>query len=126
MELQVIAPEDSIGSWKYDLSNYLMHLDIRPTEIQVNDAQWVTYRSKHMLLVDENAIYEFKRDRPDLVVLRNSPKVNLDRLIRHLKPELIIADGSNYHSYVHLWENSCKKNKTPFHSTLQKGALIIK
>jgi competence protein ComEC len=42
-----------------------------------------------------------------------------------LNPKIIIADGTNYKSYLKDWEETCLKNKTPFHNTLQKGAFVL-
>ncbi len=77
-----------------------------------------------MLVVDSLGIYKtsFKTD---YVLLRNSPKINLNRLIDHLEPKLIIADGSNYKSYQERWLETCVKKEIPFHQTSKKGAFII-
>jgi len=77
-----------------------------------------------LLIVDSLAIYDVDFN-PDMILLRNSPKINLDRLIDHLEPKLIIADGSNYKSYVARWEETCFNKKLPFHATAKKGAFII-
>lgn len=61
-----------------------------------------------------------------IIILMGSPKFNLKRVLLEKNPSLIIADGSNYKSYVELWRKTCKKQKTPFHSTLQNGAYILK
>jgi competence protein ComEC len=42
-------------------------------------------------------------------------------MFQTLKPEMVVADGSNYSTYISLWETTCLKNKTPFHSTGEKG-----
>ena len=52
-------------------------------------------------------------------------KEYLNRLIDSIKPKYIIADGSNYKSYIEYWENICKKRKLPFHQTSKNGAFII-
>ncbi len=79
---------------------------------------------KLLLIIDSLSVYHvgFK---PDMVLLRNSPKINLDRLIDHLEPKLIIADGSNYKSYMSRWEETCSNKNLPFHATAKKGALTI-
>ncbi len=56
-----------------------------------------------------------------VVVLRNSPKINLDLFIMRQQPTQIIADGSNYKSYISRWKASCRKAKIPFHATGEKG-----
>ena len=60
-----------------------------------------------------------------IILLSNSPKINLDRILKNNTPKMIIADGSNYKSYINRWEKTCSKQKTPFFSTEQNGAFII-
>ena len=81
--------------------------------------------NKHLLVIDSLGVYNIKSLKPDFVLLRQSPKINLNRLIDSLKPKQIIADGSNYKSYIERWEHICKKRKIPFHQTSKKGAFII-
>jgi competence protein ComEC len=80
---------------------------------------------KTLLVIDSLGVYNVKSFSPDYVLLRQSPKINLNRLIDSIKPKYIIADGSNYKSYVERWESICKKRKLPFHQTRKKGAFII-
>ena len=46
------------------------------------------------------------------------------RLIDSIHPSTIIADGSNYKSYVARWKLTCLKTKITFHATSEKGAFI--
>ncbi|WP_418602848.1 ComEC/Rec2 family competence protein [Hwangdonia sp.] len=80
---------------------------------------------KTLLVVDSLGVYNIKSFQPDYVLLRQSPKINLNRLIDSIKPKHIIADGSNYKSYIKQWEAICEKRKLPFHQTSKKGAFII-
>ncbi|MFD1163653.1 ComEC/Rec2 family competence protein [Hwangdonia seohaensis] len=80
---------------------------------------------KTLLVVDSLGVYNIKSFQPDYVLLRQSPKINLNRLIDSIKPKNIIADGSNYKSYIKQWEAICEKKKLPFHQTSKKGAFII-
>jgi competence protein ComEC len=59
------------------------------------------------------------------VLLRDSPKINLERLIGCLNPKIIVADGSNYHTYLSRWAETAKKQKTRFHHTGKNGAFRI-
>jgi len=79
-----------------------------------------------ILLIDSLGIYDLVGLQNPIVILQQSPKVNLERLIAQLKPKQIIADGSNYKSSVLLWQQTCLKTKTPFWSTYQNGAYILK
>ena len=49
----------------------------------------------------------------------------MDRLIDSLRPIKIIADGSNYKSYVARWKATCLKQKIPFHYTGEKGFYVF-
>ncbi len=46
-------------------------------------------------------------------------------MIETLQPELIIADGSNYKSYIKRWKIAAAKQKIPFHTTYEKGFISI-
>ena len=81
--------------------------------------------NKHLLVVDSLAVFNLKGITVDYVVLTQSPKLNLTRLIDSLKPKVIIADGNNYRSYVNRWEATCLKQKLPFYHTGKTGAYII-
>lgn len=83
------------------------------------------FAHKKILLIDSTSAYKTSIQ-PDIVILSQSPKVNLERLLEIQKPELIIADASNYKSYIALWKRTCLKRKIPFHSTYEKGFYSLK
>jgi competence protein ComEC len=78
------------------------------------------FQDKKILVLDSLGVYP-KNSTPDIVVLTQSPKINMDRMFQTLKPEMVVADGSNYKTYISLWEATCLKNKIPFHATGEKG-----
>ncbi len=80
--------------------------------------------NKTVLVIDSFGVYKGLNFQPDFVVLSQSPKVNLDRLIQELHPNTIIADGSNYKSYTQLWRTSCEKNNISFYNTATQGAFV--
>lgn len=82
--------------------------------------------NKVLLVIDSLGVYKSLSFKPDFVLLRNSPKINLNRLIDSLQPKLIICDGSNYTSYQNRWQATCKTKKIPFHKTSEKGAFIFR
>lgn len=75
---------------------------------------------KKILCIDSLGVYNEKQ-KPEIVILTQSPKINLKRLIAKLKPQQIIADGSNFKSFVRLWKVTCEQEKIPFHATAEKG-----
>jgi competence protein ComEC len=58
---------------------------------------------------------------PDVLILTNSPKLNLERLFKLWKPNQVVVDATNYKTYVKVWKATCNKEKIPFHDTAEKG-----
>ncbi|TBN02698.1 ComEC family competence protein [Hyunsoonleella flava] len=124
-QITVTHDVDSIASSKYKIvrdfkvKKHIAHsvFDTIPSFYILN--------SKKVLVVDSLGAYNTIKLQPDYVLLRQSPKLNLERLISTLKPEIVIADGSNYKSYVERWERICQKQNIPFHQTSKKGAFVI-
>ncbi|UPT69447.1 MAG: ComEC family competence protein [Flavobacterium sp. JAD_PAG50586_2] len=80
----------------------------------------IYFENKKILIIDSSCIYG-KDIIPDILIIIQSPKLNMERLISIYKPKLIIVDGSNFKSYARLWEATCRKEKIPFHNTNEKG-----
>ena len=78
------------------------------------------FKNATLLVVDSLGVYS--NQNTDYLLLTQSPKINLERLIDSINPKQIIADGSNYHSYIDRWRKTCLKRKLPFHYTGEKGA----
>jgi len=83
------------------------------------------FNDKRILILDSLPVVP-KSALPQIVILTNSSRLNLDRLIKDCRPEIIIADGSNYTSYVQRWKRTCEKQKIPFHATAEKGYYCLK
>lgn len=103
----------------YITSNYIANIQ--------EDSLTCFYRinNKWLLVIDSLGVYNIKSFKPDYIVLKNSPRINLNRLIDSLQPQVIIADGSNYKSYMSRWEATCEKQKLPFYQTNKKGAFVL-
>lgn len=103
----------------YTVKHYLKYKQ------QKSIASFYNLNNKTLLVVDSLGIYNVRSFKPDYILLRQSPKINLNRLIDSLQPKQIIADGSNYKSYIEHWSTICRKRKLPFHQTSKKGAYIL-
>jgi competence protein ComEC len=82
------------------------------------------YESQKILVIDSSAVYP-RKAHIDVIILTQSPKLHLDRILDCLQPTMLIADGSNYKSSIKRWKATCNKRKLPFHHTGTKGAFII-
>ncbi|QCE40702.1 ComEC/Rec2 family competence protein [Psychroserpens sp. NJDZ02] len=104
----------------YAVKNALQPIASKPVNVLYK------LKDKHILIVDSLGVYNIKNITIDYVLLTQSPKLNLERLIDSLKPKAIIVDGNNYKSYISRWRQTCKKQKLPFYQTGKTGAFIIK
>lgn len=84
------------------------------------------FNNQKILVLDSLGIYSHDALPVDYIVITQSPKLNLERLINTLNPKILIADGSNYHSDIKRWEKTCATNNLPFHYTGDKGAFELK
>ncbi|MEN9908457.1 MAG: hypothetical protein RLZZ540_1606 [Bacteroidota bacterium] len=78
------------------------------------------FKENKILILDSIGVFP-KNANPDIVLLTQTPKINLERMLVFLKPKLVIADGSNYKYILKQWKASCEKQKIPFHATAEKG-----
>jgi competence protein ComEC len=109
----------------YSLKSYRISGKIEQIH-QVTFNNFINFQNKNILIVDSLGVYKIKGLVKPIVVLQNSPKINLLRLLQHLDPIQIVADGSNYRSDINRWEIICAKQDVPFHYTGDKGAFILK
>lgn len=82
--------------------------------------------TERLLVLDSSFISLPKNIPIATLLLTQSPKINLERMLDSLQPQLVLADGSNYHSYIDRWKVTCLKRKLPFHYTGEKGAYTIR
>ncbi len=81
------------------------------------------YNNKRVVVLDSLGVFPLRK--VDVVILTQSPKVHLDIVLDNLQPSIVVADGSNYFTYIQRWEKTCKRRKLPFHYTGTKGAFIL-
>ena len=56
------------------------------------------------------------------VLLRQNPKIHLGDMIESIRPVIVIADGSNYPSFIKRWQATCEAKNIAFHSTAKEGS----
>lgn len=123
-ELVLYHNLDSLNELKSILSNYKINNRISIiTEKKLTNV--MIWQKDTMLIVDKSGIYQNISLTNPIILFRDSPKVNLDRLIDSIHPKLVLCDGSNYKSYIQRWKITCLKRKIPFHSTSEKGSYIF-
>ncbi|MEC4004631.1 ComEC/Rec2 family competence protein [Flavobacterium sp. SUN052] len=78
------------------------------------------FKNKKILVVDSSAVY-LEEEKPNILILTHSPKVNLERLFMSWKPQQVVVDATNFKTYIKVWKATCRKEKIPFHDTAEKG-----
>jgi competence protein ComEC len=112
-----------IGTNNYTLNNYLMgNFSHLAAAKKIKNTAF--FKGYTILILDSTGIYP-KQQQADILVLTQSPKVNLERLIQSLHPKTIVADASNFKYLQKMWSTTCLKTKIPFHSTSEKGFYIL-
>ncbi len=104
----------------YKIGEHLKSIQYKPLK---NSYEW---QNSQILIIDSLGLHAPRELQPEYIWLTQSPELNLERLIDSLQPRFIIADGSNYTSYVTRWAETCNKRKLPFHYTAEKGAYYFK
>lgn len=115
-----VSPNDTLSKEKHQLTTkYQTANNCKLTNVEIISNLYY-FKNKKILVIDEKSVYD-KRVSADILIIRNSSKINLDRLLGLHQPEIVVADGSNFKTYVELWKKTCLKKNIPFHSTWEKG-----
>lgn len=83
------------------------------------------YKNQHILVVDSAAVYQLNHKPIDIVILTQSPKLNMARLLTTIQPNTIIADANNYPYLLKRWQKECELRHITFHNTNTQGAYVI-
>jgi competence protein ComEC len=78
------------------------------------------FKENRILIIDSTGMYS-EELRPDIILITQSPKINVERMLQLLKPKMVVADNSNYKNIQKHWRQSCEKQKIPFHAIGEKG-----
>ena len=109
----------------YHIRNYKTLKGVDTIALNEFDAVYEIDDSEFLLVLDSIPAYPKKGFKATYLLLKNSPDINIDRVLSDLKPEFIIADGSNYKSDFDRWKNSARKFNLKFHSTWEHGAFVL-
>ncbi len=126
-EVQLLVDFHAMDSVRYNSSldrikSSSLHRD---RTIEVDSLQnKVKFKNVEVMIIDESGVIPESEKAP-VILLSHSPQLHLDKIINKLEPHTIIADGSNYKTYVQRWEATCKKRGIRFLSTYKEGAINL-
>ncbi|MBS7252917.1 ComEC/Rec2 family competence protein [Flavobacterium branchiicola] len=107
------------GSKDYTLNNYIVG-NYGQLEAANKMRNLLFYKGKKVFIIDSSGIYNSKIQ-PDILLLIQNPKVNLERVLKEIHPKIVIADASNSYKIQKTWKATCIKKNIPFHATAEKG-----
>lgn len=58
------------------------------------------------------------------LLLRNNPKIHLEKFLSNIRPKMLIADGSNYLFIIEKWKYTCQRLQIPFYDTKIKPIIV--
>lgn len=124
-EININKVYDSLSTWdkntikSLQTANYIQRINSVPL------SNFYYYNENKIVLIDSSATW-IPQIKPDVLILTQSARINLERIIAECAPKMIVADGSNYKSRKEHWRKTCVKAKIPFHDTSEKGYFYIK
>jgi competence protein ComEC len=120
----MVSSTDSLALQNYSVLAYAkgnFNAGMRLVPLQ----NYVFGKGQKIYILDKSGVYD-ANVRPDILLLSQSPKVNLDKALADLKPKIVIADATNYKTYISRWRETCTQQKIPFHATAEKGSYILR
>ena len=121
---ELIKSKDSMNSTELYLTNYLATNQVKRIQLQAMGLKLIPCGDVNYLLITKDFDFTDLSVPSPHIILSNSPKINLDRLIGHFQPKMIIADGSNMRYLIKIWEKTCKARGLELHITGDSGAYV--
>ena len=105
-----LKTNQEVTSWQEitQIANYKVGEQLDFVELQPT-TNYFKIGNQDFLVVDSLGVYQVKGLKNPIVLLQNSPKINLTRLLKTLGPKQVIVDGNNYKSYIERWRRVCEK-----------------
>jgi competence protein ComEC len=94
-----------------------------PIQFFYVDKALVCFINEKIDLASQAALGSLAPD-PDVVILSNAPRFNLERLLKQIRPRIVVADGSNHKGFVSRCRSTCQALGIEFHETREKGAFL--
>lgn len=118
-----ILSNDTLASSLQAITDYKM-ANFNPKDTIITLKNFLLLKEQKILVIDKRNLYP-ENIKPDIIILTQSPKLNLDKIVTQLNPKQVIADATNYPYLISLWKATCMKRKIPFHAVAEKGYYIL-
>lgn len=103
-----------------DLINWFNHHRVRMRE-ELALQPIMSFKGSPLIVIDNDGIYPELTE--GILVLTNNANIHFETLVNELKPQIILADGSNAKYVVDLWKDRAKQLNQKFLDTYTHGAI---
>ncbi|MDT8415441.1 MAG: ComEC/Rec2 family competence protein [Flavobacteriaceae bacterium] len=91
------------------------------TEVKGQPLGNVFSLNNQVFLLLEGDFYKEIGLKPDVLLVSKNPKVNPQRVLQLLQPQLVLVDGSNYKNTADAWKRASQNAGCQFHDTYENG-----
>lgn len=86
----------------FRIQHQIKHIHYKPL------GNFIPFKGQYLSILD--GPYYLDHSYPtDYLLLRNNPKIHLEKLLKQIRPKVIIADGSNWPFLVAKWQKTCQQ-----------------
>jgi len=88
---------------------------------------YLSYKDKHILLIDEEIAFTKQPSKPviDLLVISKNPKLYIKNLVASVDIKQVVFDGSVPPWKARYWKKDCDSLHIPWHDVALKGAFVM-
>ena len=126
------STDGQTASWGVDskksnrnLNNYWVDTGLPVTQKYRNTRPFYQIKDQLLFVVDKAGVYEVQGLNGGFVMLKDTPRINFERLLHNLQPSAVIADASNYNYVKEKWRSTCAQQNIPFWDTSVLGAYVF-
>jgi competence protein ComEC len=73
------------------------------------------------ILILDKPIKISKNIKPDILIIHNNPKMNLERILEKIKPKKVVFTPKNYKKNIDIWNKILTKNKISIYNMYENG-----
>lgn len=121
--LTVFSMDASIDAQYYTLKNYRLLNAIKEVEVNALKNEY-NFEGNTLSVIDSSGVYTDTAEER-IILLSGSPDFHFEKLLKTQKIKAVIADGSNYNSYIERWKKTSAQYGITFHSTAESGSYHI-
>ncbi|UYW01328.1 ComEC family competence protein [Flavobacterium agricola] len=118
---EILVYTNNPDSVSYYTSGLLQNHFIKPLQLTKTPNYLLHQHKKIAIINDANYYNNGQATDSDYLILTQSPKINLERVIEMYQPKQIISDANNYKMYVERWGKTASKKNIPFYNTYKMG-----